>query len=126
MEPTDLKNELPDDAQLEAWYRAHLATPPLRDGGFSQRVLAALPTPARSSVTQRRIFILLGILIGFGVALVGAVSSGNLSADLPALKLEFTNALTQLATPAVGWALGVTMLSLLIAFPLEWQRRLRF
>lgn len=116
MEPTDLKNELPDDAQLEAWYRAHLATPPLRDDGFSQRVLAALPVPARRSTEKRRLFCLVGALLGTAVAAVRINIVEGRPTDLAALNPEFREALVQLANPAFGLAIVITIFSLWFVF----------
>lgn len=115
MEPTDLKSIPPDDARLEAWYRANVSSASLPDDGFSQRVLAALPAPAPRPAI-RRLFCVAGALLGVGVALVGGLSSRNLQANLPALDAALTEALAQLATPAVGCALGITAISLWFAF----------
>jgi hypothetical protein len=118
MEPTDLKSTPPDDAQLEAWLRANATTVPLPDDGFSRRVLAALPAKAGRSVAKRRLFCLGGGLLGTAVALLGAATSGN----LPAIEPAFIDALGQLATPAAGWAFGITAISLWFAL----RRQLRF
>ena len=116
MEPTDLRNGHPDDAQLEAWYRTHLATPPLRDDGFSQRVLAALPTPIQRSTAQRRLFCLTGALLGTVIAMVQMIGAGNRSTDFSALEKEIADALTQLANPAFGLALVIASFSLWFVF----------
>jgi hypothetical protein len=47
MEPERLNSRFDPDAELEALLRA--PTAPLADAGFSQRVLAALPSPHRES-----------------------------------------------------------------------------
>ena len=116
MEPTDLKNELPDDAQLEAWYRAHLVIPPLRDDGFSPRVLAALPTPARRSAAQRRLFCLVGALLGTVIALVQTIGAGSRTTNLAAFEIKSGDGLTQLANPAFCLALAIALISLWFVF----------
>lgn len=128
MEPANIKSVPPDDAQLEAWYRTNISSPSLPDDGFSRKVLAALPPPARSRRAKRQIFILTGLVVGAAVALVGAMfaSAGSIPNDLSAFEFQFTNACYQIATPAFGWALGVTLLSLVIAFPQQLLRRLRY
>jgi len=115
MEPTDLNNSSPDDAQLEAWYRANVSAAPLADDGFSRRVVAALP-PAQRADAKRRRFCLGGALIGVGVALGGLLSQHDLWFDLTALEPDFTHALTQLADPAVGLAFGITVISMWFVF----------
>ena len=100
MESTDLKNELPDDAQLEAWYRAHLVIPPLRDDGFSPRVLAALPTPARRSAAQRRLFCLVGALLGTVIALVQTIGAGSRTTNLAAFEIKSGDGLTPIRPSA--------------------------
>jgi hypothetical protein len=121
MEPTDLKNERPDDAQLEAWYRAHLTTHPLRDDGFSQRVLAVLPTSEKSSAMKRRWCCIGGAVIGAGVALIGFTTSGNLPTDLPAFRPDLADSLANLASPAFLLALSTAILSLWAVFRPQWR-----
>ncbi len=116
MEPNDLKPTPPDDAQLEAWLRASTAQPPLPDDGFTQSVLSALPPPARQLSAQRMWFCAGGALVGIVVAALGALSSSNLPADLPALQDTILATLAQLSVPAFGLALGITLLSLWFAF----------
>jgi hypothetical protein len=116
MEPIDLKPTPPDDAQLEAWLHASAALPSLPDDGFTSRVLSALPPPARQQNTQREWFCVGGALIGTVVATFGALSSGNLSADLPALQDTILATVAQLSVPAIGLALGITLGSLWFAF----------
>ena len=70
MEPNDLNSLPPDEAQLDAWLRASTTQPPLPDDGFSQRVLSALPPPARPDSVRRLWFCVAGALIGGGVAIV--------------------------------------------------------
>ena len=115
MEPTDLKNPSPDDARLEAWYRANVAAAPLPDDGFSRRVLAALPPGQRTDV-KRRGFCLSGAVLGVAVALGGLLTQPNIPHDLSALEPDFRNALIQLADPAVGLAFGITVISLWFVF----------
>lgn len=116
MEPNDLKSPAPDDAQLEAWLRPSAALPPLPDDGFTQRVLAVLPPPARRQSTHRMWFCAGGALVGIIVAALGALRSDRLSDSLPALEDTIMAALAQLSVPACGLALGITLLSLWFAF----------
>jgi len=116
MEPNDLKPTPPDDAQLEAWFRASASQPSLPDDGFTQRVLTALPPPARQQSARRLWFCVVGALVGIVVAALGAFSSGSLPAILPALDDTLIAALTQLSVPAFGLALGITLGSLWFAF----------
>jgi hypothetical protein len=112
MEPTDLNIPPADDDRLAVWYRANLGAAPLADDGFCQRVLAALPVPTRRAAVIRRQFCLGGALVGIAVALVGLLSQPTLPHDLSALEPDLTQALAQLAQPAVGLACGITILSL--------------
>ena len=116
MEPNDLKPTPPDDAQLEAWLRASAAQPSLPDDGFTQRVLTALPPPARQPSARRMWFCTGGALVGIIVAALGALRSGSRPGNLPALGDTIIAVLTQLSVPAFGLALGITLLSLLFAF----------
>lgn len=117
MEPNDLKSSAPDDAQLDAWLRTSASQPPLPDGGFTQRVLATLPPPARHQSTRRLWFCGGGALVGIVVAVIGTLSASNLTASLPALEDTILAALTQLSVPAFGLALSITLGSLWLAFP---------
>lgn len=119
MEPTDLKNDSPESVQLETWLRSEAAATPLPDDGFSRRVLAALPARTPRLSRQRLWFCLGGALLGVIVTLVGLQRPGSLAVDLPALGPVFTQAVSQLATPAVGGALGLAVLSLGFAFRRE-------
>jgi len=123
MEPNDLKPTPPDDTQLEAWLRTSTALPPLPDDGFMQRVLTALPPAQRA--TRRMWFCSGGAVVGIVIAAFGAVTSGNLPANLPALEDTIMTALTQLSVPAFGLALGITLLSLWFAFRDRLQLGLR-
>ncbi len=116
MESTDLKNELPDDAQFDAWYRTHLATPLLRDDGFSGRVLAALPTSERNSARKRRWYCIGGGVSGTVIALISLTTSGSLPPDLPAFRPDLADSLAKLTTPAFFLALSTAILSLWVAF----------
>lgn len=119
MEPNDLKPTPPDEAALEAWLRTSAALPPLPDDGFSRRVLAALPPAPRSS--RRILFCLAGAFVG---AVVAAFPFFHVS-DLPALNATLLHTLEQLAQPAVGIALGLTLASLGYVFWSELRRLVR-
>ncbi|MBI2518495.1 MAG: hypothetical protein HYV95_16570 [Opitutae bacterium] len=117
MEPDDLKSAPPDDPALDAWLRANASLPPLPDDGFSQRVLTALPSAPRSA---RRLWLCAaGALAGTGVASFKLLQAGG----LPALAQSLHAAAGQLATPTVGLALGVSLISLAYVF---WSDLRRF
>ena len=116
MEPNDLKSLPPDDAQLEAWLRTSTMQPPLPDDGFTQRVLTALPPPARRHSALRLWFCVAGALTGGGVAAFGVFGSGSQTADLTDLQAAILATLAQLTVPAFGLAVGITTVSLWFAF----------
>jgi len=121
MEPNDLNSLPPDDVQLEAWLRASTTLPPLPDDGFSQRVLTALPPPAREDSVWRRWFCVAGALTGGGVAALGAFGSGNQTAGLADLQDTILATLAQLSVPGFGLAVGITVGSLWFAFRDRWR-----
>src|SRR3954463_12813111 len=98
MEPSDLKSIPPDDAALEAWLHANAALPPLPAGRFVPNVLAAV-RPKRIS---RRLCLALGLVVGVGVAIVGAATSGNFPTSLPVLDAELTEAFDRLLSAPVA------------------------
>jgi hypothetical protein len=119
MEPTNLKPTPPDDAALEAWLRANAALPVLPDDGFSRRVLTALPETVQRAHAKRQLVCLGGALMGSAVAWLGMQHPGSPPPDLTTLDTALTEAFTQLANPAVGWALALAAASLLFAFRRE-------
>ena len=121
MEPNDLNSLPPDEAQLDAWLRASTTQPPLPDDGFSQRVLSALPPPARPDSVRRLWFCVAGALIGGGVAALGAFGSDNQPAGLAALQDMILATLAQLSVPGFGLAVGITVGSLWFAFRDRWR-----
>jgi len=116
MEPADLKNDPPDDAQLEAWLRRNAASTPLTDAGFTSRVLAALPPSAavRSNV-RRRVFCLAGALAG--LALTGLLGGdwSRTPENIALVVQPFTLALDQLSNPPTAWALALAAFSVVYA-----------
>ena len=74
MEPNDLKSTSSDDAALEAWLRTSASLPPLPDGGFSPRVLSALPPPP-PLISRRGWLCMAGGLVGSVVAVIGAATT---------------------------------------------------
>ena len=122
MEPTDLKNDPPADAQLEAWLRSGAASAPLPDDGFTRRVLAALPPPRATS--HRLMFCLAGASVGAAVALLNG-------RDWPGFATGFATGVQSLATAfgplddlRVGCALVLALASVLFAFWRETRQRL--
>jgi hypothetical protein len=112
MEPSDLKSSSPDDAQLESWLRTNASLPALPDDGFSGRVLAALPPPARHRAPGRAIACVIGAVLGAAVAFVQYRQGGSLpDVDAPVLA-----SLEQLSRPEISLAVGVTACALLYVF----------
>lgn len=66
MEPADLNH---DDARLEA--RLRRPAPPIADGGFSARVVAALPAPTGHTERLRWLVEIWSAVLGVVVALGG-------------------------------------------------------
>lgn len=125
MEPANL-NPTPDakgDARLEAMLRG--ATPPLPDAGFSTRVLAALPARAQPRVPWRRIlFCLVGAAAGSGYALWRGVSGLDVETGADRLGNALANLGLSLSDPKFVAAMGVTLLSLAVAFRAELRDKL--
>jgi hypothetical protein len=116
MEPTDLNSSAPDDARLEAWYRANLSAAPLPDDGFTRRVLVALPNSSRHVARGRLWYCLAGAALGTVVAALGMASSQSVSAGFSALGADVGAALVRLNRPEVGCAVVITLGSLWLAF----------
>lgn len=120
MEPADLKSPSPDDASFEAWYRAHATRPPVPNHGFTGRVLAALPPPRRQITSQRGRFCLAGALIGSAIAWSGGLLE---ALGRPGLVVEQVGVWTPTASPGLGLALGLVVVSLLFVYrDLVWRR----
>jgi len=112
MEPTNLNSPLPDDERLAAWYRANVSDAALPDEGFTHSVLVALP-PARPSIAaRRRLFVLVGALIGTAVAFVKDFASGRTLPDFPEFASNVSGALALPASAVLLLALGISALSL--------------
>ncbi|MFO1451412.1 MAG: hypothetical protein U1F61_24845 [Opitutaceae bacterium] len=122
MEPADLKSPSPDDASFEAWYRAHATRPPVPNHGFTGRVLAALPPPRKSVSSQRGRFCLAGALLGGAVAWSGGLleALGN-----PGIEVEQAGVWSPAASPGLGLALGLVVVSLLYVYRDFLRRRIR-
>jgi hypothetical protein len=121
MESPDLKPTPPDDPALEAWLRSGTALPPLRDDGFSQRVIAALPPP-RTQVSQRLWVCTTGAIAGLAVATVAIVRAGADPLTLPAFDSASSDLSVTLALPL---AFVLAAVSLGYAFRHRWQQLLR-
>ena len=120
MEPEDLKSPPPDDASFEAWYRAHATRPPVPDHGFTGRVLAALPPPRKQISSQRGRFCLAGALLGGAIAWSGGLLE---ALGRPGLEVAHAGAWSPAASPGLGLALGLVVVSLFFVYrDLLWRR----
>ena len=125
MEPTDLNSppNAHDDARLEAMLRR--VTPALPDDGFSARMLAALPPAVESSGSRyRAAFCVGGALVGLGFALWRGVSLPDLKFGFSQIQALTVNSFSIFADPLFIAALGLTLLSLLVAFQAQLRDRL--
>lgn len=105
------------DDDLDARLRAHFSAPALPDGGFSQRVVGALPTTGRRSfVFSRQFFCSAGLVAGMLCASIGLIGSETLGSALKILDASVTMTLGQVVTEPVALALGLAILSLAFAF----------
>ena len=124
MEPADL-NSSPDangDARLEALLRR--ATTPLDDDGFSARVLAALPAPVKPRVPwQRILFCIAGALAGCGYAVWRGVSGPAFETGIARLGNTLADFGPSMTDPRFVTAMGVTVLSLALAFRTELREK---
>ena len=121
MEPTDLKNIPPDDAQLEAWLRSANPAAPLPDDGFTPRVLAALPpSTAAHGVRRRMLCVTAGAIAGTVVAFsLGGDDPGHwpdVVQNLNAALQPLSGVLPQLLKLPAVCALTVAFASVLFAF----------
>ena len=117
MEPTNLNSSSPENNELETHYRALLSAAPLRDDGFSARVLAALPAAGvRKFNNKRRLFCAAGLVAGLAVATTGAISTGDFSANIPSLGHALASAGIELLTAPVVLAFSLALFSLWYAF----------
>jgi hypothetical protein len=117
MESANLNSSSPENNELETHYRALLSAAPLRDDGFSARVLAALPAAGERKFTiKRRLFCAAGLVAGVAVATTGAIGTGDLSTHLPSFGNALATAGTELLTAPVGLAFSLALFSLWFAF----------
>ena len=129
MEPTDLNPDSREDDELKAFLQSHAPEPILRDDGFSQRVLAALPSPRRrapvSPVYPLWLW-LAGGLTGVLVAALKGASFEGLSVAADAFALPGAELVHVLSDPWLGLALALTGVSLVVSFVFVRGFRLRF
>lgn len=116
MEPDDLKSPPPADDQLETWLRANAAATPLPDDGFTRRVLASLPPPARAGMPRRAAFCLAGTVAGLVLPWLTGTRLPDVAANAVELRRLAQPALRQLADPNLILALIVTGACLLYVF----------
>lgn len=120
MNPTPEREE---DAELRALLNR--AMPPLDDGGFSQRVVAALPEPAENTLFWRRFrFCLIGSAMGSVCAIWSIISGVDAASSASLLGTDLLTAATRLAEPPLALALAVALGSLLYVFGSELKERL--
>lgn len=112
MEPANLNSPEPADDRLEDLLRQKRSAP-LADGGFSARVLAALPPRENRRLAWGRTAVLMAAtLAGFAVAL----AQGGHWIDLPTQLEQAVAAVSdQLADPQISLALAITAASLALA-----------
>jgi hypothetical protein len=123
MESPNLNSPFPENDELDAQCRAQFSVPAIPDGGFSARVLAALPAPAnRTFRRRRRWFCAVGLIAGIAVTAIRLMISNDSSPLLPQLANGMSAAATQFFSGPVMLALGLTAFSLWFAF----RDRLRF
>ncbi|AOS46452.1 hypothetical protein Verru16b_03558 [Lacunisphaera limnophila] len=125
MEPHDLNSPPSDDAALETWLRTGAALPPLPDAGFSGRVLTALPRTQKSRLSPRLLAIAIGAAAGAGLAAFKALTSASGDFVPPTIASDLSAAFAQLADPRLHVALGVTVITLVLAFWNDLRRRVR-
>lgn len=101
-----------DDKKLAALLQANSIDLP--DGGFSQRVLAALPAKRRSSsFIQPFVIGAIGGIIGLVFALSRGASFTGLSS---ALETEFSGLLTNTSTEWLALGIVLSVFSLLLSY----------
>ena len=129
MEPANLRGNSPDDEQLEAWLRTQSAVPPLRDDGFSQRVLAALPPQATASApVQRRSALrswlcLAAVVVGSMMVFSSRSEPTDIAAQFAAVLPSLQTAARSFSDPSVVLALIVTGASLAFVYWREIARK---
>ena len=125
MEPSNLNSEASEDAALAALMRN--GRPEITDGGFTARVLAALPLPARRAVPARNAAGWLAYSIGGCAGLLLVLWRAGGPHALGGAARECGNALVPLAVtlgdPWIALAIGIAAASLGIA---AWSCRLRW
>lgn len=121
MEPTDLNPPELSDEKLTALLRA-AGSGPLPDGGFSARVLAALPPPRRAPLLVRRDW----IIGGLAATLVLVLVLRGAAPDLAALPAQAGDFILSLLDEPVGLAvIALTAGALLLTEPDEEALSLR-
>jgi hypothetical protein len=117
MESPYLNSPSPENDELETQLRTHLSVTTLPDNGFSERVLAALPTVENRSLKLRRqLFCAAGLIAGIVVATSTLIPSDDSSPQISSLIDALAGAGMQLFAPPVALALGAAALSLWFAF----------
>ena len=121
MESFDLNSRNPDDVQLEEWLRTDATVPPLPDGGFSSRVLRALPP---SPVIARHSWARLawggaGALAGLAMFAAQGASGTDFYSCLLQLGGNAGSLTAAFSNPTTLLALATTGLSLWVAFRRE-------
>jgi hypothetical protein len=116
----------PDDDSFDALLGTLPA--PIPDGGFTGRVLAALPSAtsaaARTSARLRAIFIGTGTLVGLGSILLGQPGWPAFAASTTPITAAFARITDPFTDPLVATALVLAAGSLVVAFHAEIRERL--
>ena len=100
------------------------AMPTLPDDGFTDRVLATLPTPEKAPMPWLRTAVcLVGAAAGYGFALWQGMSVSGLETGGARFATALVNACAVFADPLLGAAFVMTACSLLVAFWGELRQR---
>jgi hypothetical protein len=123
MEPSDVNAPSDDDAQLTALLRN--VAPPLRDEGFSSRVLAVLP-PSRPAwyLTRRTVVLIAGTTAGLGFAILQGLSPSDVQSEIAHVTGAFASVNSHFSSAHVWIAVATALGSLVVAFRSELRDKL--
>ena len=125
MEPSDVNSPPDDDPQLTALLRN--VAPPLRDEGFSSRVLATLPPPRRASyLTRRTVVLIVGAAAGFGFAILQGLSPSDFQSEIAHVTGAFASVNPHFSSAQVWIAIATALGSLVVVFRSELRDKLVF
>ncbi|HEY4246726.1 MAG TPA: hypothetical protein VGM64_07715 [Lacunisphaera sp.] len=122
MESENINPSFPENDEFEPQWRAHFSAPAIPDEGFSERVLAALPSVENRPIERRRRwFCAVGLVAGVAISALGLIISNDSSPSLPQFVNGGTAAAAQFFSDPVMLALGLTACSLWFAFRDRWR-----